>query len=318
MQHPVYEWLRTHALATDPELEALQRAEYTREFSLFREVNSLLYAGILVFCGGLGTFVYNHIDSIGHLVLIIAIFTVSAGCLAFSHRRYEPYARRKVLPPSLFLPYLVLLGISLFLLWEGYVEYQYQLFKGYYELPSLLAALLCFLVAYRFDHEGVLSVALATLAATVGLTILPHKWFVGQVEYNNALFVSGVCMGGFILAAGYGLAIKDIKSHFESTWALVGAFLLLMCAVGLQVRDSEWMALFIIPACAGLFLYARKLKSIGLYILLLVLGYVSVTVLLFWIMPDDFWIFGFYYFPAGIGLIGYMILKYKRFLEIPA
>lgn len=318
MQHPVYEWLLSNQLAPEAEVDSLQKARANRAFSLFREVSFLLYAGILVLCGGLGTFVYRHIDSIGHMALIALIFIASLLCLGLSHRKYDRYTKSKLWPPSLVFPYVVLLGVSLFLLWEGYIEYQYGLFDGYYALPSLVAALLCFVAAYRFDHEGVLSIALASLAATVGLSILPQKWFLGQVEYNLSLFMAGVCMGAFMVLAGYGLARKELKIHFENIWAVVGGFLLLIGAIGLQYNGNQghWLVFLILPVCFGLYVYARRLKSIGLYITLIFAAYLSSTGFLFHITSGDFWIFATYYGMVSFAGIGYLLVRYKHFLKI--
>lgn len=317
MRHPVYEWLTEQNLASEADVLVLEKARNDRPFSLFREVNFLLYAGILILGSGLGTLIYKNIDTIGHLALIALLFLASLGCLVYSHLKYPPFTTEKLTPPNLFYPYLVLLGITLFLLWEGYMEYQYSLFNSYYNLPSLLAASVCFLVAYRFDHEGVLSIALATLVATIGLTILPQKWFLGNINYNEELFFMGSIMGFLILVVGFLLSKRKLKVHFESTYANVGAFLMLVCLLGLQFETHlPWLALLILPICFGLFLYARLLKSIGVYIIVILVAYCSFTGFFFEVLSGDFWIFGTYYGLASIAGVGFLLLKYKHFLRI--
>ena len=317
VRHPLYDWLTNQNLASEVDVLAMEKARNERPFSLFREVNFLLYAGVLILGSGLGILIYKNIDTIGHLALIALLLLAALGCLVYSHLKYPAFTTGKLTPPNLFYPYLVLLGVTLFLLWEGYIEYQYSLFDNYYNIPTLLAASVCFLVAYRFDHEGILSIALATLVATIGLTILPQKWFLGNVDYSEHLFFMGSVMGFLILVVGYLLAKRKLKVHFEPTYANVGGFLMLACLLGLQFRASApWLALLILPVCFGLFLYARQIKSIGVYIVVILVAYCSFTGFFFEILNSDFWIFGTYYGMASIAAVGFLLLKYKHFLRI--
>jgi len=318
MKHPFYEWLVNQNLANEADILSFEKEENEKPFSLFREVNFLLYAGVLILAAGLGILVYKNLDTIGHLILIVLIFLVSVGSLVYSNLRYPKFSLQKTEAPDLFFPYLVLLGVSFFMLWEGYIEYQYQIFGDYKNVLTLFAALVCFLAAYRFDHEGVLSIGLATLVTSIGLTILPQKWFLGGINFNEPLFIMGAIMGLIFILFGFLLSKRGIKSHFETTYVNVGGFLLLACLLGLQFdAPIPWFGALILVICYGLFLYAKQLKNLSLYVLVVFAGYVAFSNLYYSVFSADFFGSGIlYYVPLSLAVVGYLFVNYKRFLKI--
>jgi len=46
----------------------------------------------------------------------------------------------------------------------GYLQYQYSAFGTHYGMATLIPMLALFLIAYYFDHLGILSLAIANLA----------------------------------------------------------------------------------------------------------------------------------------------------------
>ncbi len=71
---------------------------------------------------------------------------------------------------------------------------------------------------------------------------------------------------------------RGIKSHFETTYVNVGGSLLLACLLGLQFDASiPWFGALVLGICYGLFLYAKQLKNLSLYVLVVFAGYVALS-----------------------------------------
>ena len=320
MIHPFYAWLEKAGKVDSASIRQLSQNLENRPFSLHREVSFLIYAGLLIGCSGLGILIYEHIGEFGHILLLMLIFGGSLFGLFFSHRRFPAFTWEKSDAPSLFMSFVVLGCTMLFMVGEGYIEFRYNWFEEKYQILGALSALFCLLIAYRFDHQGVLSIGLSALAATVGLSILPGKWFFdGLNAFSLPMASTAILFGLFLLVSGYLLAGRGLKAHFESTYASIGSFLVLMGLFWLQV-DAELNFLYSF-LCLGvsflLFLYARKLKSVFIYVLVVFAGYFSITALLVRGLNSDFIaLMFFYYGPVTLAGVTYLLVKYKRFLNL--
>ena len=61
--------------------------ERTRLLSVHGELRALLYAGIVLFTSGAGILIYQHIDTIGHSVLIGALALVTGASVWWAQLR---------------------------------------------------------------------------------------------------------------------------------------------------------------------------------------------------------------------------------------
>ena len=144
---------------------AIAAADQVRPFSLHYELRALLYLGITLLATGLDAFVYQHIDSIGHQAIILTIATLVAACFGYAVRHRAPFTWGMAVKTSVGTDYLLLLGCLLFVVLEGYVQYQYQVFGSRYGLATAVPALIFLPLAYWFDHRGMLAMGRTALAS---------------------------------------------------------------------------------------------------------------------------------------------------------
>src|SRR4051812_38151476 len=97
-------------LITEESYKKVTLTENNRLFSVHWELRTLLYLGILLLSGGLGTLVYKNIDSIGHDVIIGLIAIVCGGCFFYAQKKKLPFSWTKVEAPNSFFDYILLLG----------------------------------------------------------------------------------------------------------------------------------------------------------------------------------------------------------------
>ena len=94
--------------------------------------------------------------------------------------------------------------------------------------------------------------------------------------------------------------------------------MLLACLLGLQFDASfPWLGALVLGICYGLFLYAKQLKNLSLYVLVVFAGYVAFSNLYYSVFSADFFGSGIlYYVPLSLAVVGYLFVNYKRFLKI--
>lgn len=324
--------LEASGLLPPAQAAAIAEDERTRPFSLHYELRMLLYLGITLLAGGLGVLVYQHLDSIGHEVVVGALVLAMAGAFAYAARHKAPFTWGEVPRPSIAADYLLLLGCLLFLVLEGYLQAQYGLFGTRYGLATVLPAGLFFYLAYRFDHRGVLSMAITALAAWVGVSVAPLALFTSGFPAQN-ISAPGLLLGLGLLAAGLASEQLRRKPHFGYTYLLLGSNAALLAAtvrlfedtssrpVGLALLRFWLVALLILGLCAVLVWYARRTQSYVFLLLAVGYGYVAFTTMLMMLgtvldFKEGFSILAILYFPLSfLGLI-LLLVNIKKILRI--
>src|SRR6476659_7332271 len=89
--------------------------------SVFYELRSLLYLGVLLFTTGAGILIYQNIGELGHLLSIIALTLLTAACFWHVFMKGAPYSNSEVKGPTPYFDYIVLLGSLLFISVLGYL-----------------------------------------------------------------------------------------------------------------------------------------------------------------------------------------------------
>jgi hypothetical protein len=186
-------------------------------FSLFFELNAILYVGVLTLSIGLGMFVYNNLSRIGHVSLIAVIGLISAGCFYVCYRKAPAFSKSQVAGSGALYDYLLLLACLLQVTFFGYLQYQFHPF-GTEGLEFLCPAISCFAAAYYFDHLGALSVGITSLGAFFGITVSP----LNARMYENFNSTTTVCVGlllsVLLIAGGITGERRGVKSHFSGTY----------------------------------------------------------------------------------------------------
>ncbi|RSK30129.1 DUF2157 domain-containing protein [Hymenobacter metallilatus] len=276
--------LLEHQLLPPAQAERIRQDEATRPFSLHRELRLLLYLGIVLLSGGLGVLIYQHINEIGHGVVVAAITLLMLGCFGYAARHRPPFTWAEA-PRAGFLPdYALLLGCLLFITLETYLQVQYSFFGTRYGLVTLLPAGLFLGLAYWFDHRGVLAMGITALASWVGVTIQPLSAFATNNFWHSRLSTAAIGLGLGLMAAGIASERLGRKAHFAFTYLSLGSNLLLLAATatlldftpGPDSLPPALLVLLILGVCAALIWHARRTHS---YLFLLMgVGYAYTAV----------------------------------------
>jgi hypothetical protein len=249
-------------------------------FSLRSELLLMIYFSVILFTSGIGVIVYNNIDSIGHLAILSANFILMLVCFYFSFKKAKGYSNDEVVFENPLYDYLVLTGSLLTCIFLGYINFQYQIFDESYAYVSLISALLCFFVAYYFDNRIVLSIAITSLAAFIGISITPKSLFQNEVYSSLQLTYSGLVLGiGLLVWMEHTLKTK-IKVHFHFVYAAFALHLLGVCILA-GLLSAHWFVF--IPILIGFAYYfyrfSYRVLATSIFAFMLLYGYFGVNIL---------------------------------------
>ena len=202
-------------------LGALVRKE---RFSVYLELSALLYLGVLFFVGGIGWTFRDYVTSLGDGVIITALTAMVGATCYYCFTRGEPYDSDEVESVNLALDYILYLACLLLSAEVTYLQYRFEIFRSWHH-HLLVGATVFGVLAYRFDNRFVLSMALSSLAAWLGLRI---DGFTGQS--SNWLRLTAFLYGTFIAGLGALLYREDIKAHFFQTYLHLAALVILSAA----------------------------------------------------------------------------------------
>ena len=311
--------LKSAELITADEETRLKNAEWNKPFSLHWELKALLYLGVLSLNIGLGYLIYQHIDTIGHAVIIGVIGLICLACFGYAAKNAAFFSLKELKSPTIYFDYAVLLGCLTFLTVEGYLQYQYTFFGTRYGLAVFIPTLLFFPVAYYFDHRGALSLGIVALAAWLGISITPMDMLSSNDFSNHPLVYTGVLLGVVLCLVGYLSEEKDIKKHFAFTYFNFGSHLFFITALTalFNFNQAFLFTVLIVLGVAFFIFYARKKNSLYFLLLALVYAYVGLTYLIIKALshtdadPSVY----FLYFIFSCGLVLYFIFNYKKILK---
>ena len=189
------------------QLAGLARRE---PFSLFLELNVLLYAGVLTFVAGLGWTVTTWSQQLGDVLVLAALTAILAVCFWYCFSRERS--------PTLVFDYVLYMGALTWSVELGYLENRFHLLSGQWDYYLLATAGLFFFLAYRFDNRLVLALALSSLAGWFGLTI--SHWS----SHQDAMYRAYAVLYSLIVGtAGALLTHRGLKPHFFDTYLNVAA-----------------------------------------------------------------------------------------------
>ncbi|HYP06086.1 MAG TPA: DUF2157 domain-containing protein, partial [Bryobacteraceae bacterium] len=147
-------------------LAALSRGDL---FSVFLELNLLLYAGILAFVAGLSWTLSTWSEQLGDAAVVAILTLVLAACFWYCFSRGPAWSLAETPSPSLVFDYVLYLGSLIWSVQLAFIENRFGLLSGQWDVYLLASAGLYFFLAYRFDNRFVLSLALSSLAGWFGL-----------------------------------------------------------------------------------------------------------------------------------------------------
>ncbi len=291
---------------------ALLRRIYSRElFSVHWELRLLLYAGILILTTGLGLLIAKHFASIGHLALLAAIALGCAGCFIYCLRHGGGFVAARLPAPDAAYDYILLLGCLLLGSLQGYLELRYQLLAQDWSWWLLGSGLFYLLAAYYFDNRLVLSLALTTLGAWLGVktSLLTGGMWEGALRGNALGF------GATVIAAGAAQVRLNWKSHFLPVHLHLGINILFAALVaGVGSRSMGLLYLVgILLSAAGSALYSQRTRSFAFLLYAVLYAYLGVTI---FVLERGRWQAEgilFYFLITATALISALVAFHRRF-----
>jgi hypothetical protein len=306
-------------LLSSEQEERILNHERQRPQSVYGLLRALLYASLSAFVSGVGWLIYEHIDTIGHAVLIGLLSVIVLVGFGYVFRSAAPFSRLATEQPSALVSPVLLVSCLLFLALEGYVQYQYAVFGTRYGLATLLPALLFMGLAYRFDHTGVLSLGLSALASWVGLTVAPIELLQQNDFGNPAVIHSALIVGGAYGVVAYLSKKQFFKPHFGFTYVLLGGLLYVSASLGGLFTQSGWEVVYFGALAVGCWVLYLEAKAHTSYLFLMIsvgYGYIGFTYFLFSILSEDAAVLlGSLYAMLSAGGIIWFLLKFKQWLR---
>lgn len=302
-------------IITAEQFKILQSDAQKSPISIHWEINTLLLVGVSLLSGGLGTLVYKNIDTIGHAAIIFLIALVTAACGWYVFKKRQPFLVNAIQKEQTLPDNMLLLGCSLFLILEGYLQYQYQMFGTRYGLATLIPAILFFLCAYRFDHIGVLTIAMTAFVSWLGLSATPLSIFREDVFQHEPILVhTGIIAGSVLIIAGWVLNNRQIKPHFTFSYLNFGFNLVCIASLyGAFNISAIPYSMLCLAFCILAVLYARREHSYFFLLAGVIYGYIAFTTIISqmnWL--DEIWLF--YGLASCLGIVLFF-LNFKKLLK---
>lgn len=287
-------------------LAGLSRGE---PFSLFLELNILLYAGILAFVGGLGWTVTTWSQQLGDAAIVTLLSAMLAASFWYCFSRAPVCSAAETPSPSLIFDYILYFGSLVWSVELTYVETRFHILSGQWDLYLLATAGLFFFLAYRFDNRFVLSLALSSLAGWFGLTI--SRWPSHQdAEYRQYAILYSLLVGG----AGFALERRGLKPHFFGTYLNIAANVLFWALLsGIFQREGHlvWL-LCLLAACGASLAWGLSRRQFAFVAYAAVYGYVGVSAILIRELHGITAMLS-YFFVTGLAMLVVLIQIAHRF-----
>jgi len=287
-------------------LGGLSRGE---PFSIFLELNILLYGGILAFVAGLGWTVSTWSQQLGDVVMLTILSAMLAACFWYVFSRAASWSPRETPPPNLVFDYVLYLGSLIWSVEFSYIETRFHLLFGQWDLYLLVTACLFFFLAYRFDNRFVLSLALSALAGCFGLNI-SHWLSHHDAAYRQYAILYSLMVGG----GGAALQRRGLKPHFFGTYLHIAANVLFWAMLsGVLNREGYlvWL-LCLLAICGASLAWGLKRRQFSFVAYAAVYGYVGVSAVLVRDMNGDKAILG-YFVVTGVAMLVMLVQIGRRF-----
>lgn len=218
-------WKATGAITPDQHERIAAIARKDR-FSVFVELNALLYLGVLSLVAGIGWTIETYFKNLGDAVILLGLSGLFVASFHYCFSRALPYSSSQVESPNLIVDYALYLACLVFAAELGYIESRFHILRTNSDFYLLLSAALYFLAAYRFDNRLVLSLGLSTLAGWFGLKASRFDLY-----SNDNLRTAGMVYSVIIAAGGTWLSRRGIKKHFLETYWHIAANVLFMAVL---------------------------------------------------------------------------------------
>lgn len=302
------QWKQQGAISPEQhaQLAGLVRGE---PFSLFLELNVLLYAGVVAFVAGLGWTVTTWSRQLGDILVLTILSAILAACFWYCFSRAREWSRAETLSPTPIFDYVLYLGSLTWSVELAYIEDRFHVLTGQWDLYLAATAALFFFLAYRFDNRFVLSLALSSLAGWFGLTI--SHW----PSHQDATYRQYALL--YCLLVGCGGALlhrRGLKAHFLGTYLNIVANVLFWTLLSgvFEAKDYGAWFLALLLACGASLAWGLTRRQFVFVAYAAVYGYVGVSSILLRNIHHETAIFG-YFVVTGVAMLVALIMIARRF-----
>jgi hypothetical protein len=290
-------------------LAALTRRE---PFSLFIEINALLYLGVVAFAAGVAWTVTTYSARFGDVAILLTLTAAFAAALYYCFTHGLPYDQHEVDHPGAAFDYVLYLGCLIFAAELGYIETRFHPFGADWDHTLLPASALFFALAYRFDNRLVLSLGLSSLGAWFGVRVTHFG-----LRFDGSLRVPAVIYGGLVAASGTALYRAGIKRHFFETCLHVAANVLFVALVSGAAQRAGGVAsaayLAALLGLAALAIWQGTLHNRFLFVVYgAIYAYAGVSGRVLPALGGTGVLFGYFAITATMMVIGLVVLS-RRF-----
>ncbi len=292
-----------------------------QKFSLHWELCTLLYFGITLFTSGLSVFIYNNIGELGHIALIILLFGACAASYWYIFKNALPFSNMQVNHTNPFYDYAVLLASLLLISAVGYLQFKYNLLGNFASFSALIISLILFATAFRFDHKGVLTLAISFHASFFGLVVTPLQ-FLDNMENFAEQNLLHVALGLGLLLYAYVFIINylQVKLHFAIVLLNFAVNIFLIAAL-MGVFTQSFSVIYYLVLLVGSivsFFQAKHYQSFAIYLTLVLTNFIALSYFilkaLFDFDTDAAVYLGFLYLIFGGAALVYLLKNNKTIL----
>jgi hypothetical protein len=302
------EWKESGVISPEQHtlLAGLSRGE---PFSIFLELNVLLYAGVLAFVAGLGWTINTWSHELGDVLVLTILSLMLGACFWYCFSRAPAWSPAETPSPSLIFDYVLYLGSLTWSVELAYIENRFHVLSGQWDLYLLVTAGFFFLLAYRFDNRFVLSLALSSLAGWFGLTI--SHWPSHQdATYRLYAILYSLIVG----VAGAILERRGLKPHFFGTYLNIAAnvlFWALLSGVFNRQGYGVWF-LALLAACGASLAWGLSRRQFSFVAYAALYGYVGVSSILIREIRGETALLS-YFVVTGAAMLVMLVLIARRF-----
>ena len=178
-------------------------------------------------------------------------------------------------------------------------------------------AVFFFFIAYRFDHLGILSLAITALASFWSISISPQKWYSGDFFSDSNLHIIAIIFSIVVTGLALLLNWKSVKAHFTFTYLNFCMLIFFVANMVGLFDEGEYIVylLLIYAGCVFTYYMARWKKSFLFLLYAFVAAYIGTTFMLADTILDDVIEIWFIYSIASCGGFIYFIVKYKNYFN---
>ena len=297
-------------IITGEQFDAITRVVRKDRFSIFFELNALLYLGVISIVAGVGWVIQAYFANVGDAVIISSLTLLLFSSFYYCFTSSMPYSTAQVQSPNLAFDYVLYGGCLLFGIEIAYIEERFHLLDASADLYLLGSALIFFALAYRFDNRLVLSLALSSLAAWFGIRLSqsPQRYGESLRPYAIAYGTIVASMGGLLHAAG-------VKKHFTETYLHIAANVTFAALVsGVFDESASWLYLVALLALAAVAIFQGvQFRRFAFLAYSIIYGYIGISAEVLRGRTMESPVALTYLIVSSIGVVGFIIFLARVF-----